>query len=60
MHGRYPHLGFSRTPKNEDKEIVEKAIEDMRLNKYLDKKSSRAFRGTKAKGIYSHGFSPGY
>ena len=31
MHGRYPYLGFSRTPQRLDKEIVENAIENMRL-----------------------------
>jgi iron complex transport system ATP-binding protein len=31
MHGRYPYLGFSRTPQKKDKEIVEKAIEIMGL-----------------------------
>lgn len=49
MHGRYPHLGFSRTPKNEDKEIVEKAIEDMRLNKYLDKNFQELSGGQRQK-----------
>ncbi|HHT57451.1 ABC transporter ATP-binding protein [Herbinix luporum] len=49
MHGRYPHLGFSRTPKNEDKEIVEKAIEDMRLNKYLDKNLQELSGGQRQK-----------
>jgi ABC-type cobalamin/Fe3+-siderophores transport system ATPase subunit len=37
MHGRYPYLGFSRTPQKRDKEIVEKAIEKMGLNKYINK-----------------------
>lgn len=37
MHGRYPYLGFSRTPQKKDKEIVNRAIEDMGLNKYINK-----------------------
>jgi ABC-type cobalamin/Fe3+-siderophores transport system ATPase subunit len=37
MHGRYPYLGFSRTSQKKDKEIVEQAIENMRLNKYINK-----------------------
>ncbi len=35
MHGRYPYLGFSRTPQKKDKEIVEKAIENMGLRQYI-------------------------
>ena len=37
MHGRYPYLGFSRTPQNKDKEIVEKAIGALGLNEYRNK-----------------------
>ncbi|NLJ88783.1 MAG: ABC transporter ATP-binding protein [Epulopiscium sp.] len=37
MHGRYPYLGFSRTPQKKDKELVQKAIEDMGLNQYINK-----------------------
>ncbi|HHV97566.1 MAG TPA: ABC transporter ATP-binding protein [Clostridiaceae bacterium] len=37
MHGRYPYLGFSRTPRKKDKEIVEMAIEHMGLNNYINK-----------------------
>lgn len=37
IHGRYPYLGFSRTPQEKDKEILEKAIEKMGLNKYINK-----------------------
>lgn len=36
MHGRYPYLGFSRTPEKKDKEIVKNALENMRLNKYIN------------------------
>ncbi|MDD4780573.1 MAG: ABC transporter ATP-binding protein [Tissierellia bacterium] len=36
MHGRYPYLGFSRTPEKKDKEIVKNALENMRLNKYMN------------------------
>lgn len=31
MHGRYPHLGFSRRLQKEDKEMVRKAIKSMNL-----------------------------
>lgn len=37
MHGRYPYLGFLRTPQKKDKEIANKAIEDMELEKYINK-----------------------
>lgn len=37
MHGRYPYLGFSRTPQKKDKEIVEKAIEAMSIDGYKSK-----------------------
>ncbi len=36
MHGRYPYLGFSRTPEKKDKEIVNNAIENLSLNKYMN------------------------
>ena len=37
MHGRYPYLGFSRTPQKRDKEIVKKAIEHMELDNLINK-----------------------
>jgi ABC-type cobalamin/Fe3+-siderophores transport system ATPase subunit len=37
MHGRYPYLGFSRTPQRRDKEIVKKAIEHMSLDNLINK-----------------------
>lgn len=49
MHGRYPHLGFSRTPQKEDREIVEKAIEDMGLGKYINKNIQELSGGQRQK-----------
>ncbi|HHU71778.1 MAG TPA: ABC transporter ATP-binding protein [Clostridiales bacterium] len=49
MHGRYPHLGFSRTPQKKDKEIVEKAIKSMQLNKYMDKNVKELSGGQRQK-----------
>ena len=49
MHGRYPYLGFSRTPKKQDKEIVEKAIENMSLNKYINKNVQELSGGQRQK-----------
>lgn len=49
MHGRYPYLGFSRTPLKRDKEIVEKAIENMRLNKYIHKNIQELSGGQRQK-----------
>jgi ABC-type cobalamin/Fe3+-siderophores transport system ATPase subunit len=49
MHGRYPHLGFSRTPQKKDKEIVEKAIESMQLHKYIDKNVKELSGGQRQK-----------
>ncbi len=37
MHGRFPYLGFPRIPKDEDKAIVEEAIERLGIKKYRDK-----------------------
>jgi ABC-type cobalamin/Fe3+-siderophores transport system ATPase subunit len=37
MHGRYPYLGFSRTPHKKDKEIVMNAIENLGLKNYINK-----------------------
>ena len=49
MHGRYPYLGFSRTPQKYDKEIVREAIENMRLNKYIDKNIQELSGGQRQK-----------
>lgn len=37
MHGRYPYLGFSRTPQAEDKKIVADAIHKLNLEKLINK-----------------------
>lgn len=37
MHGRYPYLGFSRTPEKKDKEIVRAAIKSMGIDSYMEK-----------------------
>lgn len=60
MHGRYPYLGFSRTPQKQDKEIVENAIESMGLVKYIDKNVQDLSGGTASKGLYRNGFGPEY
>lgn len=49
MHGRYPYLGFSRTPQKKDKEIVERAIENMGLNKYINKNLQKLSGGQRQK-----------
>ncbi len=49
MHGRYPYLGFSRTPQKQDKEIVEQAIENMNLEKYIDKNVQELSGGQRQK-----------
>lgn len=49
MHGRYPYLGFPRTPQKQDKEIVREAIEDMGLNKYIDKNIQELSGGQRQK-----------
>jgi ABC-type cobalamin/Fe3+-siderophores transport system ATPase subunit len=49
MHGRYPYLGFSRTPQKKDKEIVERAIEKMGLNEYIYKNIQELSGGQRQK-----------
>ncbi|NMA65426.1 MAG: ABC transporter ATP-binding protein [Clostridiaceae bacterium] len=49
MHGRYPYLGFSRTPQKEDKIIVEKAIESMNLGEYINKNIQELSGGQRQK-----------
>jgi len=49
MHGRYPHLGFSRIPQKKDKEIVEISIEKMGLNEYVNKNVSELSGGERQK-----------
>ncbi len=51
MHGRYPYLGFSRTPQKKDREIVEKAIEDIKLNEYIYK-NIRELSGGERQKVY--------
>lgn len=49
MHGRYPYLGFSRTPQKEDREIVDKAIENMGLHEYKNKNIQELSGGQRQK-----------
>ncbi len=49
MHGRYPYLGFSRTPQKEDKVIVEKAISKMGIEKYINKNIQELSGGQRQK-----------
>lgn len=49
MHGRYPYLGFTRTPQKEDKEVAKKAIENMGLSKYVDKNIQELSGGQRQK-----------
>ncbi|NLL00318.1 MAG: ABC transporter ATP-binding protein [Clostridiales bacterium] len=49
MHGRYPYLGFSRTPQKKDKEIVEQAIERMKLKQHLSKNIQQLSGGQRQK-----------
>lgn len=51
MHGRYPHLGFPRVPEEKDKEIVNNAIENMRLEEYMDK-NMRELSGGQRQKVY--------
>lgn len=49
MHGRYPYLGFSRTPQKTDKEIVEKAMENMGLKDCINKSIQELSGGQRQK-----------
>lgn len=49
MHGRYPYLGFSRTPQKQDKEIVDEAIEDMGMERYINKNIQELSGGQRQK-----------
>ncbi|MDD3613882.1 MAG: ABC transporter ATP-binding protein [Caldicoprobacterales bacterium] len=49
MHGRYPYLGFSRTPQKHDKEIVDRAIEEMNLASYVNKNIQELSGGQRQK-----------
>ncbi len=49
MHGRYPYLGFSRTPQQQDKETVREAIENMGLNNCIDKNIQELSGGQRQK-----------
>lgn len=49
MHGRYPYLGFSRTPQKIDKLIVEQAIENMGLKEERNKNIQELSGGQRQK-----------
>ncbi len=51
MHGRYPYLGFSRTPDKRDKEIVINAIETLKLEDHLNK-NIRELSGGQRQKVY--------
>lgn len=49
MHGRYPYLGFTRTPQKRDRQIVEEAIESMNLDGYIHKNIQELSGGQRQK-----------
>lgn len=49
MHGRYPYLGFSRTPQKRDKLIVEEAIESMGFKEQRNKNIQELSGGQRQK-----------
>lgn len=49
MHGRFPYLGFSRIPHDEDKAIVENALEKLGLKKYRNKNVKELSGGERQK-----------
>ncbi len=49
VHGRYPYLGFSRTLKESDKEIIAKAIRSMELDSYRDQNIQELSGGERQK-----------
>jgi ABC-type cobalamin/Fe3+-siderophores transport system ATPase subunit len=49
MHGRYPYLGFSRTPQKKDKEIVEQSIENIGLKECINKNIQELSGGQRQK-----------
>ncbi|MDI9470086.1 MAG: ABC transporter ATP-binding protein [Bacillota bacterium] len=51
MHGRYPYLGFSRTPREEDREIVRQAIESLNLEAYINR-NVRQLSGGQSQKVY--------
>jgi ABC-type cobalamin/Fe3+-siderophores transport system ATPase subunit len=49
MHGRFPYLGFSRIAQDEDKAIVENALEKLGIKKYRNKNLSELSGGERQK-----------
>ena len=49
MHGRFPHLGFSRIPQDEDKAIVENALEKLGIKKHRNKNLKELSGGERQK-----------
>ena len=49
MHGRFPYLEFTRIPKDEDKAIVENALERLGLKKYRNKNVKELSGGERQK-----------
>jgi ABC-type cobalamin/Fe3+-siderophores transport system ATPase subunit len=51
MHGRFPYLGFPRIPKDQDKAIVENALEKLGIKRYRDK-NLRELSGGQRQKVY--------
>lgn len=51
MHGRFPYLGFPRIPQDEDKALVETALEKLGINKYRNK-NIRELSGGERQKVY--------
>jgi ABC-type cobalamin/Fe3+-siderophores transport system ATPase subunit len=49
MHGRFPYLGFPRIPHDEDRAIVENALEKLGLKKYRNKNVKELSGGERQK-----------
>jgi len=49
MHGRFPYLGFPRIPRDEDKAVVENALEKLGLKKYRNKNVKELSGGERQK-----------
>lgn len=51
MHGRFPYLKFPRIPTDDDKAIVEEAIERLKITEYKDK-NIRELSGGERQKVY--------
>jgi len=59
MMGRYGHLGFTRRPRNVDRDAVEQALERVELGEFADRQIGQLSGGQKKRAFVARGIAQG-